>query len=371
MAKQLKEILESFEFNRAALAKQRLSNLRHQGRRVRGARIANLMRAAGLKEEELDETELDQLDEVLSKDASAEDWIKDFVHSDAPQFQGKTKKERIKMALAARYKANEEVEIEEAKDTVTKDASGKVTSWKHEGDWKKAPKQHKDQFGNVIKDKNVARNLARQGMQQAMKEEYGIEFSDEDADTIMEGVLGALAGGTLAALATGPVGALAGAYLGHKVQQGANAKKKAAKSQNEEVELDEAQYAGLEKEDKPGKIKTAVIKTHEKAVGSETVEGWKDQKKPVKESYDEEGNLITMPKTFQQFMEAMTATKVAPNVTRYTGGSYGNAKGAKYGNTDYDNEDLEKKDDEGSETVKRGRGRPAGAKSGARGPRIK
>ena len=56
-------------------------------------------------------------------------------------------------------------------------------------------------------------------------------------------------------------------------------------------------------------------------------------------------------------------------------GTYGYAgKGAKYGNTDYDHEDLEKKDDEGESnqpTNKRGRGRPAGAKSGARGPRIK
>ena len=103
MAKTLKEVLESFDFNRAALAKQRLQNLRHQGRKVRGARIANLMRAAGLREEEMDETDLDQLDEVLSADAKAEDWIHDFVHSTAPQFQGKTKKERIKMALGAYY----------------------------------------------------------------------------------------------------------------------------------------------------------------------------------------------------------------------------------------------------------------------------
>ena len=84
MAKTLKEVLESFDFNRAALAKQRLQNLRHSGRRVRGARIANLMRAAGLREEEMDETDLDQLDEVLSADAKAEDWIHDFVHSTNP-----------------------------------------------------------------------------------------------------------------------------------------------------------------------------------------------------------------------------------------------------------------------------------------------
>lgn len=50
------------------------------------------------------ETKLDaELNEVLSKDASASDWIHDFVHSDDPRFAGKSKKERIKMALGAYY----------------------------------------------------------------------------------------------------------------------------------------------------------------------------------------------------------------------------------------------------------------------------
>lgn len=58
-----------------------------------------------------------QLQEVLSKDASAGDWIHDFVHSDNPKFAGKSKEKRKQMALAAYYakKRNEEVEhIEEA-----------------------------------------------------------------------------------------------------------------------------------------------------------------------------------------------------------------------------------------------------------------
>ena len=67
-------------------------------------------------------------------------------------------------------------------------------------------------------------------------------------------------------------------------------------------------YPGLEKEPKKG-LPTAVVKTSKTAVKSDTVEGWDHPHKAVnKESYDEEGNLITMPKTFQQFMEAMTAT---------------------------------------------------------------
>ena len=103
MAKTLKEVLESFDFNRAALAKQRLANLRGSGRRVRGARIANLMRAAGIREEEITDEDILQLDEVLSSDAKAGDWIHDFVHSTNPKFEGKSKKERIRMALGAYY----------------------------------------------------------------------------------------------------------------------------------------------------------------------------------------------------------------------------------------------------------------------------
>ena len=54
----------------------------------------------------------DNLDEVLSKADPAAKWIKDFVKSDNPKFEGKSKKERIKMALGAYYakQRNEEVE---------------------------------------------------------------------------------------------------------------------------------------------------------------------------------------------------------------------------------------------------------------------
>jgi hypothetical protein len=54
------------------------------------------------------------IQEVLSKDASAGDWIHDFVHSDNPKFKGKSKEMRKKMALAAYYakQRNEEVETD-------------------------------------------------------------------------------------------------------------------------------------------------------------------------------------------------------------------------------------------------------------------
>ena len=61
-----------------------------------------------IEEESLFEAELQ---EVLSKDATAGEWISDFVHSDNPKFEGKSKKMRQKMALAAYYaKKNESVD---------------------------------------------------------------------------------------------------------------------------------------------------------------------------------------------------------------------------------------------------------------------
>lgn len=45
----------------------------------------------------------EQIEEVLAKDASAGEWISDFVHSDNPKFDGKSKEKRKQMALAAYY----------------------------------------------------------------------------------------------------------------------------------------------------------------------------------------------------------------------------------------------------------------------------
>jgi hypothetical protein len=73
-----------------------------------------IKKAAGekVKKEDVSEYELDEMiNEVLSKDASAGDWIHDFVHSDNPKFAGKSKAERKKMALGAYYgKQNEEAD---------------------------------------------------------------------------------------------------------------------------------------------------------------------------------------------------------------------------------------------------------------------
>lgn len=48
------------------------------------------------------------LPEALSKDAKASEWIHDFVTSKNPKFAGKTQDQRVKMALAAYYAAQNE-----------------------------------------------------------------------------------------------------------------------------------------------------------------------------------------------------------------------------------------------------------------------
>jgi hypothetical protein len=75
--------------------------------------IRRLEKHMNKEEVELAEEQLldEMINEVLGKDASAGDWIHDFVHSDNPKFAGKSKAERKKMALGAYYgKQNEEFE---------------------------------------------------------------------------------------------------------------------------------------------------------------------------------------------------------------------------------------------------------------------
>ena len=94
------------DFSKKSVAKQKLAHLMHTGK-APGALIANKMRTLNMGDD-IDQEDLDALHEVLSKDAKAGDWISDFVHSDNPKFAGKSKKERIKMALGAYYgKQNE------------------------------------------------------------------------------------------------------------------------------------------------------------------------------------------------------------------------------------------------------------------------
>jgi hypothetical protein len=93
------------------------------GKAGKRARLAKTLKS--FKEEHEGYSIYDQLiNEVLSKDASAGQWIHDFVHSDNPKFAGKSKEQRKKQALAAYYakQRNEETEsVEEGVvDTIKK-----------------------------------------------------------------------------------------------------------------------------------------------------------------------------------------------------------------------------------------------------------
>jgi hypothetical protein len=60
---------------------------------------------------------MEHLKEVLTSNDPVEKWIADFVKSDNPKFDGKTKKERIKMALGAFYASQDKKEsVSEKRD---------------------------------------------------------------------------------------------------------------------------------------------------------------------------------------------------------------------------------------------------------------
>lgn len=68
------------------------------------------------------------LEKLKSSDPTGK-WIRDFVHSDNPKFAGKSKKERIRMALGASYaaKRNEDTDLmDEAKDSGEYDYEGEM-----------------------------------------------------------------------------------------------------------------------------------------------------------------------------------------------------------------------------------------------------
>jgi hypothetical protein len=67
-----------------------------------------------------------ELNEVLSKDATAGDWISDFVHSDNPKFAGKSVKKRQKMALAAYYAKQRNESVDDSYPVTTDTVAGRM-----------------------------------------------------------------------------------------------------------------------------------------------------------------------------------------------------------------------------------------------------
>jgi hypothetical protein len=70
------------------------------------------------------------LSEILKKSDPVGDWIRDFIDSDNSRFAGKSKKERINMALGAYYAAQRNESIEEAVITDTVEEQTKTNGKK-------------------------------------------------------------------------------------------------------------------------------------------------------------------------------------------------------------------------------------------------
>ena len=95
---------------------------KHQHDSGKAGKRARLAMTLKHMKEKFEEPILDELiNEVMAKDASAGDYIHDFIHSDNPKFAGKSKAKRKEMALAAYYsKKNEEYVDEGLKDIAKK-----------------------------------------------------------------------------------------------------------------------------------------------------------------------------------------------------------------------------------------------------------
>jgi hypothetical protein len=123
----------------------------------------------------------EQINEVLSKDATAGDWIHDFVHSDNPKFADKSKDKRKEMALAAYYakQRNEEVELAEAiNDNLHPAGAALLKHIKPEHQNKYKAHLTTDTFNGSYKDRTDVLNAAKKAghLKEAKDEqEYGYE----------------------------------------------------------------------------------------------------------------------------------------------------------------------------------------------------
>lgn len=136
---------------------------------------------------EVDSELTEALQEVLNKDAASADWIHDFVHSENPKFEGKSKKERIRMALGAYYakQRNEEYDahVTEACKSIVK-AATKKDDVPFDGPYTKTPDTVTDKSGAKHTPMSRVRHLARQAMKDVQKEEVEIEEAIRIKDPI-------------------------------------------------------------------------------------------------------------------------------------------------------------------------------------------
>jgi len=359
-----------------SVARQKLTNLMKSGK-ARGALIANKRRTLNMGEE------VEGLDEK----------------SDQAK-QNKTMKNMMDASRGARYKLNNPVpdaEPEhktaqahnkaigralrnEAQMTTTKDKAGKLVSFKYEGDWKKTTKADakKDPAGKVA-------NMAGQAMQKMAKtneqapvapvpdrkyikgtpENKALKASrkpingmptnkiKEEKDEEEYGYEGDMALNQLATLTR----------CAEMIKEILKPDTDMPEWVQSKITLatDYIQTAADYMHSEMNEAKSVEVKVNAAgdAAHEEKWEAVKKVKKPVKESFDEEGNLISNKVSYKEFM--LEYTPGPGGVTQVKGRSYGASYTDPEGADDYDDKKPMKPAAE-----KRGRGRPAGAQSGAR-----
>jgi len=133
----------------------------------------NSERAAKFKAKQWDESV--KIDEVITKKTPTGEVISDFVNSKNPKFAGKSKKERIRMALGAKYAMmkNEESELQE----LDKSTMISYLQKRHFQGKKTTPKQQKGRMNalDAIDTKN-------QGKKRSDKEKAASSMSGAQAD---------------------------------------------------------------------------------------------------------------------------------------------------------------------------------------------
>jgi len=131
----------------------------------------------------------DALMEKLKASAPTAEWIHDFVHSDNPKFAGKSKQERIKMALGAAYaaKRNEEVELEESYEEAEKhlslandaDAKGDKTAYHY----------HMADHHDALSQWHESKGRSASADKHAEKADYHSDKYTQYANGVHEGIL--------------------------------------------------------------------------------------------------------------------------------------------------------------------------------------
>lgn len=300
---------------------------------------ADVMVGRGVKKEEvdLDEEQIDELsiNKMMTYRSKATEKLGSDPAKDAKRKEGI----RVSgMKVKAKLKS-EEVEIEEEKKDLPFDAP-----------YKKAEDPKKtDKSGAVHTPMSRARDLARQAMKKQVKENFDMDINDEEADQLIETVdfeqLAEISKATLgsyikkakgSAIGAAQVTGMGASMTGQKTQDKAEKKvqKRAAginkavdRLTSEEADLEEGMISYTDFMDK--------IKMHRKA-GNKVVDDKYSDKKASYTTIDSEGQ--------------------GRKVTHTTSGQKMENLGKVHG-----------EDDEAAEakpTEKRGRGRPAGSKSG-------